>query len=82
MTSPQARPQLVERRQWARASLLVDDDTSLALMPLGSFEKIDEVNAEGLVCLSQLPVLDPALAFQFLAKASDLIRQGFVRGRA
>ena len=42
-------------------------------MPLGSLEEIDQVDAEGLVRLTHLPVLGAAIPLQFLAEASYLI---------
>ncbi len=42
-------------------------------MPLCALEEIDEVNAEGLVHLAHLPVLEPAVPLQFFAEPSNLI---------
>ncbi len=82
MTSPQARPQLLQRRQRARLPLFVHDGAGGLPMPLRSLEEIDEVDAERLVCLTHLPVLGSAVPLQFLTKPPHLIREGLVRGRA
>ncbi len=47
-------------------------------MPLGVLEKVHEVDAECLVRLTQLPILEPAVAFQFLTEPSHLIGDGLV----
>ncbi len=51
-------------------------------MPLGALEEIDEVDAERLVCLPHLPLLDTAVPLSLFAEPSYLIRQGLGRGRA
>ena len=48
-------------------------------MPVPSFEDVDGGDAKGLFGLADLPVLDPAVAFQVVAEPAGLIRQRFVR---
>ena len=50
-------------------------------MPIGLFEKVDEIDAEGVVGLAHLPDFI-ALFFQFLAEAANPVGQWFARGRA
>lgn len=47
-------------------------------MPVRSFEDVDGGDAKGLFGLADLPVLEPAVAFQVVAEPADLIRQRFV----
>ncbi len=82
MAGPHAHPQLLQRRQRTRLPVFIDDGADRPPMPIRSLEEIDEVDAERLVCLTHLPVLGPAVAFQVLAEPSHLIRQWLVRRRA
>jgi hypothetical protein len=51
-------------------------------MPLRALEEVDEVDAERLICLPQLPVFSAAVPFQFLAEPSHLIGEGLIGGRS
>jgi len=51
-------------------------------MPVGAVEKVHEVDAQCLICLTCLPILDAAGSFEILTETPDLIRQRFVRGGA
>jgi hypothetical protein len=73
---------LIECRQLARASLLVDDRAGWAPMPFSSLEKVHEVDVEGMIRLTYLPILDAAGPLKFLTESPNLIRQRLGRGRA
>jgi hypothetical protein len=81
VTSPHPHSHLLQRGQGTRSPLFIDDRTGRPPLPVRSFEKIDEVDAERLFGLAHLPILK-RVALQSFAESSYLIRQGFVRGGA
>jgi hypothetical protein len=50
-------------------------------MPVCSLEEVDEVDAQSLFGLADLPILEAATAFDVLAEAANLIRQRLVGRR-
>jgi hypothetical protein len=62
--------------------VLVDDGAGQCALPVGSFEKVDEVDAEGVFRLPDLPLLPTALALEVLTESADLVGHGLVGCRA
>ena len=60
---------------------LVDDRAGRCALPVGAFEKVDEVDAERVFRLPNLPLLPAAFTFEVLAESADLVGDGFVGGR-
>src|SRR5206468_8899614 len=81
MASPDARAQLLERRERIRAAAFVDDAAHRPSVPVSALQEVDEVDPQRMLGLAHLPVLPDALAFQVLAEAADLVGDGFVRRR-
>ena len=55
----QAQAELLEGGRGIRTARLVHDLTRGAAMPVGAAEEVDEVNAQGLLGLADLPVVAP-----------------------
>ena len=51
-------------------------------MPVGSLEEVDEVDPEGLLGLTHLPVGTSAVSFQILTVRTDLVCQRPIDGLA
>ena len=84
VASADSLAQQVECLERGRPPLGVDGPRRGRPAPVGALQKIDEVDAEGLLGLPHLPVLPPPLALERVAELSDLVAEagGLARGAA
>jgi hypothetical protein len=61
---------------------LVDDGADRCAVPVGAPQKVDEVDAERVLRLPDLPLLPAAFALEVLAESADLVSHRLVGGRA
>lgn len=70
--------EFLEGSQRLRAAVGVDDGAGRLLMPVGPLKEVDEVDAQGLFGLPDLPVLASRLVFEVFAEGADPSGQGVV----
>ena len=82
VTSSQTGPELLERPKRIGPSLFVDHRARRAAVPLGTAEEIDEVEAERLVGLTDLPILEASLTFEALSELTHPIDERLIGRRS
>ena len=73
MFGANAQPQLLKCRQRVDPALGIDPRWSGCCLPVGSLKEIQEIDAEGLFSLPDLPVLAGAGEFELLTEMADLL---------
>jgi hypothetical protein len=75
--SAEALPELLESGQLRHLAIGVDDGTRRRAVPVGALEEVDEVQAEGVLGLADLPLLRSG-ALEVLAESAYPIDEGLV----
>ena len=78
VTDTQSLPELFQCRERTGVAALVEDGAGRFAVPVGPLQKVDEVDAEGVLRLTDLPLFPAALALEVLAESAYLVGHGFV----